>query len=234
MAALLRTTSRTPHFSWLASALLHGTLLAAAATIVIFPRTQGVPAADEFEASGSLLVEIPEQVPTVEPAQEVDDFEPPVPVVEITLPALQLPEPQFDDSAAAVVLANPLIAAPALAPAETTVRAKKAAKPGGAKIFAKESAKLGSGFRPAQRAAAAPPAYPVSAKKAGITGTVIITLMLNETGHASAVSITKSSGNSELDEAALRAARAWRFRPATHDERPVATKVTVPVRFALS
>ena len=52
-------------------------------------------------------------------------------------------------------------------------------------------------------------------------------------GHAEAVSVKHSSGHALLDDAAVRAVRAWEFEPARAGGQAVAAVVEVPVRFVL-
>lgn len=53
-------------------------------------------------------------------------------------------------------------------------------------------------------------------------------------GTVLACSLTASSGNSFLDQAAVNAARNSRFAPGTKDGKPVEMKVKVPFRFKLA
>jgi TonB family protein len=45
--------------------------------------------------------------------------------------------------------------------------------------------------------------------------------------------MTTSAGNGDLDVAAVKVARAFRFKPATSEGKPIATCVTLPVKFQL-
>lgn len=251
MTAPLRATNRVPHFSWLASVFLNGILFAAAATISIFPRSQGIAEADGFETSGSLFVDIDELPPTVEPPYEIEIAEPPFRNasvdVEISTPSFLPPQPTWAESDSVIVLVNPFIAAPSFAVASEPIRSAKKSEKTGSKMATKATSRAGSTdenavasnappvvFHRPQRIGGAIPMYPVGAKKAGVTGTVLILVTLSETGRMEGVSISKSSGNAELDQEALRAVRTWRFRPAMRGEQPVAHKITVPVRFGMS
>ena len=77
------------------------------------------------------------------------------------------------------------------------------------------------------------PRYPTAARHAGIEGVVQVTLRISERGEVESAEVAISSGNRQLDEAALAALRLWKFAPATADGREVPFEVVIPVRFAL-
>lgn len=56
------------------------------------------------------------------------------------------------------------------------------------------------------------PDYPEGARRRGIQGTVVVRIEVTADGLAGTCSVLSSSGNVQLDDAALRAARRWRFR----------------------
>jgi protein TonB len=78
-----------------------------------------------------------------------------------------------------------------------------------------------------------PPEYPRRARQLGIEGTVVLEVRVNPTGGAEEVKIAASSGNSLLDQSALRSVAAWRFKPARRGDLPVAAWVQVPIRYTL-
>ena len=76
--------------------------------------------------------------------------------------------------------------------------------------------------------------YPSFLKKAGIEGTVVLWLLIDERGQVKKVQINRSSGNKALDDAAIRAYRMARFTPAMSRDRPVKVWVQYPVQFKLN
>ena len=72
-----------------------------------------------------------------------------------------------------------------------------------------------------------PPRYPPSMN----TGEVVLKVEVAADGTAAGVAVDRSSGHADLDEAAMEAARQWKFVPAYKDGKAVAGKVRVPVRF---
>ncbi len=75
------------------------------------------------------------------------------------------------------------------------------------------------------------PEYPHLAKRAGVSGLVLVQALVDRDGVVRDVRIVKSIPM--LDPAAVRAVRAWTFRPARAKGRPVAVWVAVPVNFRL-
>jgi len=65
------------------------------------------------------------------------------------------------------------------------------------------------------------PDYPNSAREQGATGTVLVKVSLNPSGGVKSTSIYKSSGNAELDQAALAAAHESTYSPEVEDCQPV-------------
>ncbi len=74
-----------------------------------------------------------------------------------------------------------------------------------------------------------PPRYPPSMN----TGEVVLKVDVAADGTATGVVVDRSSGHADLDEAAMDAARQWKFVPAYKDGKAVAGQVRVPVRFAM-
>jgi protein TonB len=78
------------------------------------------------------------------------------------------------------------------------------------------------------------PPYPLVARRLGKEGVVLLDVLVAPDGHAADVRIARSSGFAALDDSALTTVRDhWRFIPARRDGEPVASRVTVPIRFRL-
>lgn len=95
---------------------------------------------------------------------------------------------------------------------------------------------LSTGSRPISRmkravdhSTLAPPRYPASRHE----GTVVMRLVIGTEGGVSQVGLERSSGFDDLDQAAMTAARGWRFEPAIEAGRAVVSMVRVPVEFSL-
>ena len=80
-----------------------------------------------------------------------------------------------------------------------------------------------------------PPAeYPALARRYGLTGRVMMRVLVEASGEAREVVIVASSGHELLDQAALKSVRGWRFLPAKNGTQTVAAWVEFPVRFELT
>ena len=78
-----------------------------------------------------------------------------------------------------------------------------------------------------------PVRYPPDAFSAGLEGTVVLRLYVDETGAllADSTRVVEGSGSRVLDSAALAGVTAMRFAPARREGTPVATAFLQPVHF---
>ncbi|MGZ7027887.1 MAG: energy transducer TonB [Terriglobales bacterium] len=92
--------------------------------------------------------------------------------------------------------------------------------------------KVGGGVS-APRALSTPdPEYSEEARKAKYQGTVVLWLIVDQSGHPQQVKVARSLGMG-LDQKAIEAVRQWKFEPAMKDGRPVAVQINVEVNFRL-
>lgn len=78
------------------------------------------------------------------------------------------------------------------------------------------------------------PRYPVESRRKREQGTVQLTLVLGTDGRVASVRVSRSSGHSRLDEAALKAVRNWRWSPTLRDGVPVQVTGTLALPFELA
>ena len=84
-------------------------------------------------------------------------------------------------------------------------------------------------------ASAPAPSYPREALRGGITGTVLLEVLVDVDGSPLKVTIHRSSGNRELDRAAQQQVQKhWRFRPASRNGAAVQAIGIVPIDFKLN
>lgn len=76
------------------------------------------------------------------------------------------------------------------------------------------------------------PDYSEEARKVKLQGSVVLSLVVDATGHPRNVRVARSLGMG-LDEKAVEAVEKWRFAPGVKDGYPVATRVEVEVNFHL-
>ena len=81
---------------------------------------------------------------------------------------------------------------------------------------------------------APPPVYPRAALQRQLTGTVLLQVLVDINGQPIEVSISRSSGHRELDEAArLQVLKRWSFQPAIQNGKAVQALGLVPIEFNL-
>lgn len=76
------------------------------------------------------------------------------------------------------------------------------------------------------------PHYSKEATKAGLQGTVALSLVVSDEGRPQDLKVLRSLGLG-LDEKAIEAVEQWRFKPAMKDGKPVPVKATIEVNFRL-
>lgn len=76
------------------------------------------------------------------------------------------------------------------------------------------------------------PRYPQDAMRTGAGGTVRVKVSVAADGSVAQLELVESSGNRQLDRAALEALHRWTFRPAMHNGQPASADVVVPIVFS--
>jgi len=76
------------------------------------------------------------------------------------------------------------------------------------------------------------PQYSKKAQKAHYEGTCVLWLVVGADGRPRDIQVARALGMG-LDEQAIEAVRAWRFKPASKDGQPVAVQINVEVEFRL-
>jgi len=122
------------------------------------------------------------------------------------------PETRHAEAAPADGRAAHRDAARANAPFWTPVQAPPAASPAPEPHRAAQAAAAGE-LRPPRRVAGDIPRYPDDARRLGLSGSVLLDMVVNEKGRPEQVRVLESAG-SLLDETVMAAVNAWRFEPA--------------------
>ncbi|HWG76706.1 MAG TPA: energy transducer TonB [Steroidobacteraceae bacterium] len=76
--------------------------------------------------------------------------------------------------------------------------------------------------------------YPDASRRNNEEGHGMVHICVDPRGHVNQARIAASTGHPMLDEAAVKLAKAYRFRPATQGGKPVNFCTQLPVRFALT
>jgi protein TonB len=76
--------------------------------------------------------------------------------------------------------------------------------------------------------------YPTILRDAGIGGTVQVDFFIDTNGRVGNAFVNTSSGHQQLDDAALRVAETYRFRPAQNRDQIVPVWVTFPITFRVT
>jgi TonB family protein len=88
--------------------------------------------------------------------------------------------------------------------------------------------------RPPRIATVVKPEYPPLARQMHVSGTVILSVLVTETGQVGDVKVLRGAGgNMGLNQAAASAVRKWTFVPAYKDGVPVRTWFTIPIPFVI-
>lgn len=142
-----------------------------------------------------------------------------------------LPVPVAPNLAVAAPVIAPVMAAPsAVAP---SVPAAAAAVPTQGRMLAAAPAPVAEVFVPPSFLRRQEPVYPERARRAGAEGVVGVRIALAADGSVRQVELTQSSGSRLLDEAALAAARASTFAPASRNRAAVEAEAVASYRFEL-
>ncbi len=76
--------------------------------------------------------------------------------------------------------------------------------------------------------------YPPIAARLGIEGTAFVTIRIMTDGSVRGAAISQSSGNRDLDDAAVSCIKFWRFHPALQNGNPVEVTKQFAIKFKLA
>jgi protein TonB len=78
------------------------------------------------------------------------------------------------------------------------------------------------------------PQYPEQEMEEGVQGTVQLEVLIGTQGQVLNVTVVQSSGNYDLDNAAVQAVKnCWTFEPAIQGGKPVEARLSFPIQFVL-
>jgi len=154
----------------------------------------------------------------------------------VALPGEQLAGQALGAGLPFAVAARPVVATPTapgpVVAAATDPSAELSPVPGPTMLAAGPVA-LAALFIPPAFVERVEPLYPERARRAGVEGVATVRVQLDPAGAVVAVELVQASGSRLLDDAALAAARASRFAPASRDAATVASEALATYRFEL-
>jgi protein TonB len=188
----------------------------------------GVAAAVFLLAVSAPRVDL-EQRPALVPALTVTLVEPP-PVPAPPPPTLSAPPPVAAATPTPVNPTRPATPQPATPTPSRLLPESPLAAPVEAPAVVPATATVSAAV---DYATVSRPPYPAAAARRGAEGEVLVRVLVGIDGWPTRTQLARSSGDRDLDRAALAAVRSWRFRPAQAAGSPVAAWVDVPVAFRL-
>lgn len=78
------------------------------------------------------------------------------------------------------------------------------------------------------------PVYPASVLDKGLSGTVLLSVLIGSDGQAGQIAVKQASGIAELDAAALSAISQWKFQAATQGGAALVSWLEIPVKFEVN
>jgi TonB family protein len=185
----------------------------------------------EFESKFHRRLSVPASPPASAPA--VASKPSPAPAPREAAPPMPAPAVASKPSPAPKEPAPPITPAPAAAskaapspaPKEPATQARSAGQ-----VEAVNAAPAGNGETTARIKTLAPPVYPQSAREAKAGGTVVLHVLVSETGKAMQVDVVQAV-RPDLADAAVIAMQYCTFEPARRDGQPVRGWTTVEVPF---
>ena len=210
------------------SVALHGVLAAGIVAYVKYvPNPVAIASLDLSSVELSFAEEEDASVPVAQSMPAPPPAEPPSPADRLE----PLEKTEFTDDAAPIVApedAEPPRPEPEREAMETPPAPESAAQ--AVERPAPKQAKVDAPPRPRK---AIRPDYPKGARQRGEQGDVVLEIRVGADGLVDNVGVVASSGHPELDEAAVRAAKAARFSPARAGREPVASTARLTLTFRL-
>ena len=190
----------------------------------------------ELAAAPAEVVKPPDPVEPPRPPNEKTPPPPPaavvpaMPPVETASPTTKQVEVKATDASTTSIV-QPRLSAAAPAPVVSPPPAP-VSRPAAALVAVARAGEVTRAARP-RGGYQVIPSYPPSARREGIEGTTLLRVLVLADGHVGEVTVKKSAGHQDLDQAATDAVRQWRFDPARKGADAVAMWVLLPVEFHL-
>ena len=225
---------RSATIALLISILIHGLIAAALIAYLEYaPHPDVLATLDLSSVELSFAEEVQDAQPVAAmPTTSADNLRPPKPKADEKPPEVKLEKP-LPPEAGEIKFPEPKEDARLKtedAKVKDERRKTEDAKAASAPAVAPRQARLDAPPKPRRNIR---PDYPKGARQRGEQGDVILEIRVNAEGTVDDVKVATSSGFAELDEAAIRAARAAKFSPARSGHDPVASTARLKLQFKL-
>jgi periplasmic protein TonB len=77
-----------------------------------------------------------------------------------------------------------------------------------------------------------PPKYPTELKREGVSGMVVVNMVIDTDGSVQEVTVSKST-HIEFERPAIDAVKGWKFKPAKKDGAAIRSRVALPLKFTV-
>lgn len=220
------------YLSWGASFGIHLCILATAAAMGLFS------IATESEKRPIDVVIYDASAPESEPAPAAEAAPPMPSIDDIPIEPPKKEQQETQEPPKEMPKETPKMAATNTSPTPSTSQGTSeqpsaASSTGSGESSGRDAAAAQRPRTPPQLLSGAAPVYPKDLERRGITGTVGLAIVVGSDGDVESVDVSSSSGQPELDQAAIEAAYTYRFEPARniYDE-PVACRVNRSFSFS--
>ena len=216
------------YLSWGASFGIHLCILATAAAMGLF----SIATESEKRPIDVVIYDASAPESTPAPAAEAAPPMPSIDDIPIEPPKKEQQETQEQPKDTPKTAATNTSAAPSTSQG-TSEQPSAAFSTGSGESSGRDAAAAQRPRTPPRLLSGSAPVYPKDLERKGITGTVGLAIVVGPDGGVQSVDISSSSGQSELDQAAIAAAYTYRFEPARniYDE-PVSCRVNRSFSFS--
>ena len=214
-ASIQKDSAQPLKMAWIGAFLVHFLLF-----VVVFPEFGGSEATEQAREAVVIKRYKPPEPPKQQPEKKIvkkktarvpipdptpDD---PEPIVEAAVEYIEMEEERVDTD---FMVGGPV---------------------GGPPVIDQGPMRVGGDIQAPQRIHYIPPEYPELARRARLSGVVILEATIDREGAVTDVNILRGLGLG-LDESAVRAVSVWQYTPTFYNGRPVEILLTVTVQFQL-
>lgn len=216
LASAIQEEDSTPlKMAWIAAIVFHFLLF-----LAVFPELGGVEAQEQAREAVVIKRYKPPEPPKEQPEKKV---------VKKKTSRVPIPDPSPDDPEPIVEEAVEYIETETeTADTEFMV----SGPPSGPPVIDQGPMRVGGEIEAPEKIVNVPPQYPELARRARLSGVVILEAIIDREGNVKDATVLRGLGLG-LDEAAMSAVQQWKYTPTFYNGRPVEVLLTVTVQFQL-